>query len=321
MENIKTEIIVFGQTGTFIPVPCGAVKWSTALNGCGVLEFDVIKEGALDFKEGNCVIARCDEKAFFRGYVFEKSRDKRGIIHAVCYDQLRYFKNKDCYTYYNKTAAELVKMFAEDMRLKTGVIEDTGYVIPYRIEDNTTLFDMVYEALKLTKQYTGREYVLYDDVGELCLKSSQSMRHDYYVCENNCIDLNYTSSIDRDTYTSVKLVHSDARSGIYNVYRAANEANTGRFGVLQYYSHISDDVQGAYLAEEMLKQHNRVGRFLKVKAMGDISLRAGCIVRVYLDLGDFTPDCFMQCFAVSHSISDCLHTMSLTLKGGEFVYD
>lgn len=318
---MKTEITVYGQTGVFGPVICGNVNWSTMDGGCGVLRFDAVKEGSLDFKEGNGIVASYDGKVFFKGYIFEKSRDKRGIIHTICYDQLRYFKNKDCYTYFNKKASELLKMLAADNKLETGTIEDTGYVIPYRIEDNVTLLDIMYNAMEITRQYTGRKYVLYDDAGKLCLRSSQSMMSDYYVCADNCIDFDYTSSIDRDTYTSVKLVHSDKRSGIYKVYTAQNEANMKRFGVLRHYAHISDDSAGAYLAGELLKQHNRTGRFLKVKAMGDLGLRAGCTVRVLLDLGDITQNCYMQCSAVEHSISDCEHTMQLTLKGGEFVYD
>ena len=318
---MKTEIIVFGQMGTFIPAACGSINFSTDMHGCGVLEFSVLKEGRLDFKEGNCVIARCDGKMFFKGWVFEKTRDKTGIINTVCYDQLRYFKNKDCYTYSEKTAADVLKMLAADNMLKVGEIDETGYVIPYRIEDNSTLFDIIFTALDLTKKNTGREYVLFDDCGSLCLKNSSALKRDYYVCAQNCIDIQYTSSIDRDTYTSVKLVHSDARKGVYNVYRAENAANEARFGKLQYYSHIPEEVNGAYLANELLAQHNRVGRLLKVKAIGDLSLRAGCIVRVNLDLGDFTLDCFMQCSHVSHSISDSEHIMQLTLKGGEFVYE
>lgn len=318
---MKTEIIVFGQTGTFIPAVCGAVSFSTDMRGCGVLKFSALKEGKLDFKEGNCVIARCDGKMFFKGWVFEKNRDKTGIINTVCYDQLRYFKNKDCLTYTAKTASDVLKMLAADNMLKTGEIDETGYIIPYRIEDNATLFDMIFTALDITRQNTGRDYVLYDDCGSLCLKNSTELMRDYYVCAQNCIDINYTSSVDRDTYNSIKLVHSDARKGIYNVYSARNSASEARFGKLQYYSHIPEEVNGAYLANELLRQHNRVGRLLKVKAMGDMSLRAGCIVRVDLDLGDFTLESFMQCSHVNHSISDKEHIMQLTLKGGEFVYE
>lgn len=318
---MKTEIIVFGQTGTFIPAICGDVVWETDMRGCGRLEFKAIKQGSLDFKEGNCVIARYGEKMFFRGYVFEKSRDKRGIISTVCYDQLRYFKNKDCYTYQDKKASELLRMLAADQRLVTGEIEDTAYVIPYRIEDNVTLFDILYHALELTQRNTGREYVLYDDCGSICLKNIQNLFCDYYVCAKNCIDMRYTSSIDRDTYNSIKLVHSDKRSGIYNVYRAEHEANIGRFGLLRYYSHIGEEEDGNLLAREMLEQHNRTGRFLRVSAMGDIRLRAGSVVRVTLDLGDFTVDTFMKCANVRHSISNEAHTVEMVLKGGEFVYE
>ena len=53
-----------------------------------------------------------------------------------------YLNNKDTYVYENKTASQFIQMIAADFSLNTGTLEDTGFVIASRVEDNTSLFDI-----------------------------------------------------------------------------------------------------------------------------------------------------------------------------------
>lgn len=313
------KVLIYGDLGVYIPVTVEEIQWITEKNGApSQLIFKALKEGELSFKEGNCVVLKINDANVFKGYVFTKSRDKNGIISVLCYDQLRYFKNKGNYVYTNKQAGQVLKMIAEDFNLQTGTVEDTGYFIPSRIEENSTLFDIMYTAIDLTNKATGKDYVLLDDFGKLCLMESNSLTESYLVDKSVCESFRYSSSIDENTYNQVILIHTDKRKGINNVYKA--KANTqDKWGVLQYYRHISQDVDGKTMAEEFLKEHNRVGRSLKVKCLGDIKVRGGCRVMVLLDLGDFVQGCFMNVKKAVHNISADDYSMELTLTGGEFI--
>ncbi len=92
---------------------------------------------------------KVDGKNVFFGFVFTKKRDKDRIITVNAYDQLRYLNNKDTCVYEDKTASQFVKMIAADFSLNLGTIQDTGFVIASRVEDNTSLFDMIENALDL----------------------------------------------------------------------------------------------------------------------------------------------------------------------------
>ena len=48
-------------------------------------------------------------------------------------------KNKDTKVYEGKTAAQFIRMIAEDFSLNVGALEDTEYVIESRVEENTSL--------------------------------------------------------------------------------------------------------------------------------------------------------------------------------------
>nr|WP_312044019.1 hypothetical protein [Anaerotignum sp.] len=78
----------------YTPIVTGDIKWSTERAGTpGSLTFDVVKEGELNFHEGNLVKLSVGEEPVFWGYVFQKKRSKGEIISVTAYDQLRYLKN------------------------------------------------------------------------------------------------------------------------------------------------------------------------------------------------------------------------------------
>ena len=53
--------------------------------------------------------------------------------------------------------------------------------------------------------------------------------------------------------------------------------------------------------------------------IGDVRVRAGCMIPVKLDLGDVSLLKLMLVEKCTHKFSESEHFMDLTLKGGEFV--
>ena len=67
------------------------------------------------------------------------------------------------------------------MGLKCGQLENTGYVIPSLIADETTCLDTIARALELTGEATGRSYCFYDKDGALTLTASTKMVSPYIL--------------------------------------------------------------------------------------------------------------------------------------------
>ena len=163
---MELELLISAPNGENIQIPIleEGIEWSTERRSTpGKLTFSVIKDEILNFSEGAAVRLKVDGKPVFYGFVFTKKREKDRVINVTAYDQLRYLNNKDTYVYENKTASQLVKMIADDFSLHTGTIENTGFVIESRVEDNTSLFDIIENALDVTLQNTKEMFVLYDD--------------------------------------------------------------------------------------------------------------------------------------------------------------
>ena len=320
MGEVKLQI----QHGNklFTPVVMEGITWSTERMGApGELKFKVIKDDTLDFTEGDLVMLRVDGKDVFCGFVFKKKRSKEQIIEVTAYDQLRYLKNKDTYVYENKTAGELIQMIAADFNMQTGTIEDTGYKIASRVEENTSLFDIIQNALDLTLMNRSALYVMYDDFGKIALKSIASMALDLLIDEETAEDFDYESSIDSNTYNKVKLTYDNEEEGVREVYIAQDSGNMNDWGVLQYFDTLQKGENGKAKADALLALYNSKTRNLSVKkAFGDTRVRAGSMIPVILNLGDVKVKNYMLVEKCKHEFNQGQHTMELTLRGGgEFV--
>lgn len=319
--KVSTELLIQHGSKVFLPAVEEGITWSTERKGSpGELQFKVISDSVLNIAEGDAVRLKVNGSKVFYGFIFKMSRDKEQIISVTAYDQLRYLKNKDTYVYENKTASELIKMLAADFKLKTGTIENTGFKISSRVEENTSLFDMIQNALDLTLQNQSYMYVLYDDFGKLTLKGLNNMRLNLLIDEETGENFDYTSSIDEQTYNKVKLTYDNDKTGRREIYIAQHGKNINSWGVLQYFDTLQKGENGQAKADALLKLYNHKTRNLSVKnAFGDIRVRAGSMVVVMMKLGDVSLKNLMLVEKCKHEFKESEHYMDLTLRGGDFI--
>lgn len=322
------EILICDPAGTkfYIPAVEEGIEWSTKRKDTpGKLTFKVIKDNALDFSEGLVVQLKQNGVGLFFGFVFKQQRTKEQIITVTAYDQLRYLKNKDTIVYENKTADQFIQMLARDYSLNVGTLENTRYIIGSRVEENTSLFEMIQNSLDLTLQNTGEMFVLYDDFGKLTLKHLSSMvvgKPGAYlmVDEETGENFDYTSSIDDNTYNKIKLVYDNGETGKRDVYVAQHGENINKWGILQYFDTLKKGENGQAKADALLKLYNKKTRNLKLSnVLGDSRVRGGSMIVVNLDLGDMKLRNFMLVESCKHVYKQDEHWMDLTLRGGEFV--
>ena len=310
------SLIIYNKHTEYHPLIEGQVVWETVRMGNpGKLIFNVVKDENLKFEEGNVVVFRVDSKDIFFGYVFAKETSKDEIIKVTAYDQLRYFMNKEFYKHENKTASEILKKIIADFQLEAGKIDDTGYVIPSFIQDDKTLFDIVYDALDLTLINSGKLYVLFDDFGKLALKDVENMKvPDLVVGDERSQDYNFKTDIDSDTYNKIKLVHENDESGKRERYEVIDSSTIKQWGVLQYYEKVVDVSNVKHKADTLLKLKNRINKTLQLKdCLGDTRVRAGSSVMTLLtDLGVSQ---YMLVERCKHVFSNDEHFMTLDLRG------
>lgn len=315
-------LIQHGKTLYYPPVVDGVtIEWERQ-GQPGKLSFSVVKTENLSFEEGDPCRFSVDGKPLFYGFVFEKSRSGSNPknIKVVVYDQLYYLKNKDTYVYSNKTATEVVKMIAEDFGLRLGTLENTGYKIESRTEENATLFDIIQNALDATTKAKTEMYVLYDQAGKLMLTNIGNMKLGLVINEDTAGDYDYKSSITQNTYNRIKLALEDSDAGKRLIYISQDSTNINKWGVLQYYEKLNDATNAKTMADALLKLYNAKTRSLSIKnALGDVRVRAGTMLVVMLGLGDINLSNYLLVEQVKHSFNNGQHLMELKLRGGNFV--
>ncbi len=318
---MNVELLIQNGNTVYIPIVEEGITWQTGRKGIpGQLNINIVQDDIINITEGNAVRLKVDDRNVFYGFIFTMKRSKDKVISITTFDQLRYFKNKDTYVYENKTAGEFLKMIANDFHLRLGMIEDTGFKIPSRVEDNTTLFDMVQNTIDITLQNTKEMFVLFDDFGKISLRNISSMMLNLLIDEETGENFDYVSSIDSNTYSKVKLIYENETTGKRDVFIAQDSENINNWGVLQFFDKLQKGENGKSKADALLQLYNSKTRNLSIKnAIGDLRVRAGCMVVVQLDLGDFKLQNMMLVEKCKHTFKENEHFMDLTLRGGEFI--
>ncbi|MBU5440286.1 hypothetical protein KQI42_20025 [Tissierella sp. MSJ-40] len=313
------EIIIESRGKTFdISHLCSDVEWKTEINKAATLKVNVQKVDELAFFEGDTIKLTDKDRKLFKGYIFKKERDKNQIIEITAYDQLRYLKNKDTFIFKNKTATEIATHIFKQFQLKYKEVENTSFKIDKLVEDNKTLLDIIQGALDLTLVNTGKIYIMYDDFGHITIKNIDNLRTDLVIGDESlATNFKYTTSIDNDVYNKIKLFKDNKKTGKRDTYIVYDSNNIKKWGILQYTEKLNEKIlegKAKQQAENLLKVRNRLRRTLSIDCIGDIRLRAGNSVGVFIkDLGDISVNQLMIIDSVTHKWKGNHHTMDLNL--------
>lgn len=255
----------------------------------GQMDLTLLRDGSFTLAHGDILALKDGDRKIFYGYLFKLGGSEKEEITVTAYDQLRYLKNKDTYVFEGQRADQIAAQIAADFELKTGEMDNTGYVIPSMTMDGKTLFDIILEALDRTLINTGKMYVLWDDYGALRLSDVEGGRSILAVGDGS-LATGYTweSSIDSDTANQVKLVQDNKSTGKRDVYIVKDSVRMRRWGVLQHYEKAGKGLNAGQLkaqAQQMLELYNRPSVKLELSALeGDLDLRAGR--SIYVDIAD-----------------------------------
>ncbi|GIQ63644.1 hypothetical protein PACILC2_22120 [Paenibacillus cisolokensis] len=276
----------------------------------------IVQDDAFTVNNGDIVRVRYDDTNVFYGYVFSVGRNQDNEISIKAYDQVRYLLAKDTYVFKAKTATQIIKQIADDFKLQTGHLANTGHVIPSMVEDSQTLLDIIEKALSLTLISKQRHFVFYDDFGRLTLRNVNESLADFIIGDGSLMTgFEYSANIDQDTYNRIKLYRDNKDTGKREIYKAQDSANIARWGLLQLYQSVDEDKNAAQINEmltQLMQLKNREQKSLKITAIGDIRVRAGMYIPIIIDsLGINQP---MLVDEAQHQFDGESHTMSLTLK-------
>lgn len=316
------EILVDNRKGEVFEIPVKSFEWKTERIGkASSFEADMYNNKPLEFPvEGGAIIRVTEGKnKIFYGFAFEDGIKKSGDMSVKAYDQLRYLKNQDTYVMPSSTATAAIKRIAGMLNLKTGTMEDTGFVVPGIVEDEKEAFDVVAKFLDSTLIATNRNFVLFDNFGTLELRNITSLvipAEDFYIGDDSLLyDYDYTKSIDKETYNKIKFVRDNKKKAKRETFIAQDSANIKKWGLLQQFRKVDEnmtDAQIKELVERSIKAYNKETKTLELSCLGNWQVRAGRMVYLYIEVLGIKE--YFMVDECSHSWNEGVHTMKLKLK-------
>ncbi len=278
------------------------------------MQLSILLEDNINFYEGDNICIKTDKNNIFFGYIFTKKIIDNEIISIVAYNSIRYFITRDTYIHKNKTASQVLRMICADFGLKIGDIEETGYIIPYRIEENQTILDIIYTALDLTKRFNNKDYILFDDFGKISLKSYENMKLPILIdCDKYAINYYHTTSIDKNVYNSIKVSVKDKKTKVISTYLEEDINNKNKWGTLRKFERLPNDfssIQAKNYAKNILSIYNKINENVEIVCFGDERLKAGNLISVVIN----KKSRYMLVKECIHTIKSNEHIMKLILS-------
>lgn len=299
-------------------------EWSTQrFDAPGKLTFSGVEASGIALPEGTAVTFKDNGQAVFCGYIFTATRDRYGNVKYTAYDQLRYLKANASYSWSNVTLEQIILQIAADFSLKVGNLTPTGYTFPSLIKENESCLDIIFDALSTVIYQTGKIFVFYDEAGTLVLREVKELVQSGVIGDGSMMtDYEYKRDIDAETYNRIKLVKPNKDTGRTDVYVHEDTENIRKWGLLQYYDKVENNLNEAQIDElcgKYLTYYNRVTQSLAIDAVGVPGIRAGMIIPVLIGaIKDLSFNRVLLCEKVTHSYQGSnYHTMTIEVKNFE----
>jgi len=291
------------------------VDFTDNINQAGVVTFGMLRDWVLP-AEGNGIVIIHDYTTYFSGFIFKTGHSQSQEIKVTAYDRMRYLKTNDTYVFKDKTAGEIVKHIANDFGLPTGIIEDTKYPLGTMIFDNKGLLDMVADCVTKTLTATKKLYFLKDNAGKLEFRNILSCVSDLQIDPESLLyGYSYERDIDSDTYNQIKLVRDNKSTGKREIYMAKDSNSIKRWGLLQHYEKVDDDMNPEQIKEKadaLLYLKNRVKQTLNLDVLGEKTIRAGNMI--YVSIPEVGVSKYLLCTCAKHRFTNTAHTVKVDLK-------
>ena len=281
--SIKAELLIQSiVTGELYDISelTSQADWTTDIDfSPGTLNFRMAKDKKVKINEGDIVrFTFMGIKVFF-GKVFAKKKtaDKHGW-NIICYDKLRYLKNKETMVLGPMSSDEIVARICKEQELPYKIINKSPWRAPAKVHDDETLFEIIQNNFDQTLINYGMWYIIRDNFGVIEHVALNSLITNMVIGDGSMAkDYEYESTID-DSYNQVKLYRDNKDTGKREVYIVKDSKNMARWGKLQLTEKVDEKLNPQQIKDKanyMHKSTNKPKRTLKIPCLGNPIIRAG----------------------------------------------
>lgn len=268
---------------------------------------------------GATVRLTVDGVVVFYGRIFLATLDRWGVLEFTAYDLLRYLKGN--YSAFLKSCSpeDVIREVCRIYDLPVGTLETTGFKSRAQTFENESALDCIQKMIDLATVKTKQIWVLYDDIGKICLRRADNMTSDVVIGDDSlATDYTLSIDIDSDTYNYV-LIHKPNAGGGVNVTKTASDTETEKkWGRLILFEDADENMNSAQMqqkADNLLKMKNRAARSMTITCFGVVGIRAGMMVTLnFPSMPTISSRQLVVLDAVTHTFEQSVHMMELQTR-------
>ena len=240
----------------------------------------------MDIPLGSRLSVKIENYGMFKGFLFSESFSDSDTTSLVFYDQLRYWQLADNMSFKGKKLHEVFTHLCKTLNLNHKAFNTTRYVLPYKVWDNTSYFNIWKDCQDINLVNTNGFHIIRDEYGVLALREiaytfNKNTKKIILGDDSASLGYSFTRSIDEDTYNYVKIINENNETKKRETHIVQDKNTIAEWGRLQLTEKSSDELNAAQLKQraiDLLKLKNRITKKLSVTIEGNLdtyTLKAG----------------------------------------------
>lgn len=320
-------ILIKDGTGYDISDVVQKVQWAGRKNSpARTLDLTILDDPELgennrtgiDVYEGHHIIFLEDGNELFRGIIMVQVRNQERNLDITAYDNGIYLSNnKGSFSYSKKTATAIFMDVCKRFGLTRGECAQTTYKIPQLVDVNTTIWDILTNALSKTYTANGERYYILSRKGQLNL-----IRRREHITKlvletgqegseyGNITNYTYGKSI-ANTKTRLRLISENGKT----VASWSDQDLEKKLGMMQDVQTPDNELKGKKLKQQviiMLNELKKPQETIDITALGTTAIYSG--VAVYVSIPEIGIERVFYVDSDTHTWDGDYHTMRLTLN-------
>lgn len=290
----------------------GKNKTSARSLSFGMLDTSFLNDIKMQIKLDDGIKCRFkyDSKELFRGMLFDSARSEKPTASLVAYDNAIRLKNKDSFSYTDKTAGYIFNDVCKRFSIPYKPAPNTGFIIDELPKSKTTGYDAISDALSLTYKATQKRYSVFCDGDYVTLVRRKNQIVQWVI--EACVNLesySYKESLSK-IVTRVQIYNDDNSI----VASKVNSALEEKIGVFQDIDTAMDDMTKSdiqALIDAIIDENGSVLKTISVKATGITDVISGRGVYIIIPKLNLSRTFYVE--SDTHKFEKNKHSMSLSL--------
>lgn len=293
----------------------GNLSWTSDSETLGVqLTFDVAYSDVNNFPKnlvanGDIVALKADGKSIFVGIVLDVDIDGRNPRGITCMDFAFYLNKNDAIIQFNNVIAHnaIKKLLG---KFGIACVVDAMPVNITKIYKGEKVSDILKDIIEIVTTKTGVKYRMEMRNDVLYIVKQK----DLVVTANTKYIINPKRKLSIQDMKNVIHVVSD-NENVTKVSATAQDTNSiKKYGRLQMVHQVSDEEIAAskHIANQLLKEYNKIFEENSVELIGNNSVRAGRILKIVEPITGMNGNYLIR--NVRHTVSGGVHMMALSLE-------